>query len=75
MLTNEPAIMRLLGNNPFTARPPAYIRATLYRYRFSTRRELLSHHVWWRRELLGDYLAPIGPDEVSRLTGGFRRGR
>jgi hypothetical protein len=75
MLTNEPAIMRLLGNNPFTARPPAYIRATLYRYRFSTRRELLSHRVWWRRELLGEYLAPIGPDEVSRLTGGFRRGR
>ena len=73
LLTNEPSIVRLLRTNPFPDTPPALIRATLYRYRFSTARELRSQRVWWQRERIGEYLAPLSVDEARRLTGAPRR--
>ena len=36
LLTNEPSIIRLLRTNPFPDTPPVHVRATLYRYRYST---------------------------------------
>jgi hypothetical protein len=73
LLTNEPSIMRLLRTNPFPDTPPVYVRATLYRYRFSTARELMSRRVWWQRERIGEYVAPLSLDEAGRLTGPPRR--
>ncbi|OBA84714.1 hypothetical protein A5662_04960 [Mycobacteriaceae bacterium 1482268.1] len=72
LLTNDEAIIRLLRTNPFPDTPPTYVRATLYRYRFSTAHELRSEHVWWHRERIGEYLAPIALDEVSYLSRRFR---
>ena len=74
LLTNEPSIIRLLRINPFPDAPPAHVRAVLYRYRFSTARELRSEHVWWHRECLGEYLAPLSLDEASYLSRRFRSG-
>jgi hypothetical protein len=74
LLTNEPSIIALLRFNPFPDAPPAYVRATLYRYRFSTARELRAEHVWWRRERVGEYLAPISLDEASYLSRRFGAG-
>jgi hypothetical protein len=73
MLTNEPSIVRLLRTNPFPDRPPAFVRATLYRYRFSTTHELVTQRAWWQRERIGEYLAPLSVDEARRLTGAPRR--
>ena len=59
LLQNDRATLRLLRHNPFSESPPHYVRAQLYRYRFSTARELLHDHVWWHRTLVGRYLPPI----------------
>ena len=50
------------------------MRATLYRYRFSTARELKSQRIWWQRERIGEYLAPLSLDEASYLSRRFRSG-
>jgi hypothetical protein len=72
LLTNDPAIITLLRTNPFPDAPPTHVRATLYRYRFSTARELRSERVWWKRERIGEYLAPLSLDEASYLSRRFR---
>jgi Lipase maturation factor len=59
LLRNDPSTLRLLRHNPFPESPPRYVRARLYQYRFTTRRELLRERVWWRRTLVGEYLPPI----------------
>src|SRR5271157_2763149 len=41
LLQNDPATLRLLRRNPFPKSPPRYVRAQLYRYRFTTAEELL----------------------------------
>jgi Lipase maturation factor len=74
LLTNDPAIVALLRMNPFPDAPPAYVRATLYRYRFSTAQELRTQRVWWRRERIGEYLAPLSLDEARYLSRRFRSG-
>ena len=59
LLKNDAATLRLLRHNPFPESPPRYVRAQLYRYRFTTRQELLRDRVWWHRTLLGEYLPPV----------------
>jgi hypothetical protein len=48
-----------MGNNPFPAKPPQYIRAMVYDYRFTTWREWRVTGAWWQRELRGPYLPPV----------------
>ncbi|MCW2730225.1 MAG: conserved hypothetical rane protein [Mycobacterium sp.] len=67
LLTNDRAILKLLRHNPFEADPPRYVRARLYRYRFTTARELIRDRAWWHRELLGPYLEPLSLREAERL--------
>lgn len=74
LLTNDRQIVRLLHTNPFPDEPPAYVRATLYRYHFSSPRELWKERTWWRRERIGEYLGPISLDEASYLARRFRFG-
>ncbi len=67
MLTNDPVIMALLRDNPFTDAPPRFVRALLYDYRFTTMRELLAERAWWHREPIGVYLQPVGLGDAPRL--------
>ena len=62
LLQNDPATLRLLRHNPFPGSPPRYVRAQLYRYRFTTAVELRRDHAWWHRTLEGSYLRPISAD-------------
>jgi hypothetical protein len=59
LLQNDPPTLRLLRHNPFPASPPRYVRAQLYRYRFTTAAELRRDHAWWHRTLEGSYLRPM----------------
>lgn len=68
LLTNATDIVKLLRDNPFPDEPPTYVRAVLYRYRFTTARELIQEHAWWHREPIGEYLAPVGINELRRLV-------
>jgi Lipase maturation factor len=65
LLAGDPATLKLLGPNPFGDRPPALVRARLYRYRFTTPAERRQTGAWWSRELVGEYLPPFGLDPVS----------
>jgi predicted DCC family thiol-disulfide oxidoreductase YuxK len=55
LLEGRPEVLALLADNPFPGRPPKYIRASLYQYRFTDVRELLKTRAWWRREYVGVY--------------------
>jgi len=53
----------LLANNPFPDRPPHYIRAMFYRYRFTTVDELRQTGAWWKREELREYLPTLSLEQ------------
>jgi hypothetical protein len=59
LLAGDPAVLRLLRRNPFPDRPPVWIRARFYRYRFTSRSERRATGAWWSRELVGNYLEPV----------------
>src|SRR5919201_840329 len=59
LLENDRKTLRLLGRNPFPTGPPAYVRAKLYRYRFTTFAEWQKTGQWWMRQLAGDYVPPV----------------
>jgi hypothetical protein len=58
LLEGDRATLRLLRVNPFPAAPPTHVRAVLYRYRFTTRRERRATGAWWHRTLVGEHLPP-----------------
>jgi hypothetical protein len=49
LLAADPDVLRLLRVNPFPAEPPARVRVSLYRYRFTTWRQLRETGAWWER--------------------------
>jgi hypothetical protein len=65
LLANDPATLRLLRHNPFPDRPPTYVRARLYEYRFTTRDERRATGAWWHRELAGSYLRPVRASDLT----------
>ncbi len=56
LLEGDAPTLKLLGRNPFPDRPPRYVRALLYRYRFTSPAERRRTHAWWDRTLIGLYL-------------------
>jgi hypothetical protein len=63
LLAGDRDTLRLLRHNPFPDRPPALVRARLYRYRFTTWQERRAGAGWWARTLVREYLPPTGPGE------------
>jgi lipase maturation factor 1 len=59
LLQGSPAVLALLENNPFPGRPPCFIRAQLYNYRFTSFDERHATGAWWHRELIGPYMPPV----------------
>jgi hypothetical protein len=59
LLQNDAPTLRLIRHNPFPDSPPRYVRARLYEYRYTTWRELIDEHAWWRRTLVGEYLPAV----------------
>jgi lipase maturation factor len=59
LLEGDRAVLRLLRHNPFPDRPPVWVRARYYRYRFSSRAERRDTGVWWVREPVGEYVRPV----------------
>jgi hypothetical protein len=51
----SPEVLSLLKNNPFPSAPPIYLRAVMYRYRFSSRHQRRQQGTWWTREERGLY--------------------
>jgi predicted DCC family thiol-disulfide oxidoreductase YuxK len=54
LLENAPAVTALMAINPFPDKPPSYVRAQFYAYRFSDSAQQ-ARGLWWDRRLLGLY--------------------
>jgi hypothetical protein len=59
LLENDRPTLALLGSNPFPDEPPRFVRARLYRYRFTTWRERRETGAWWARSLVGEFVQPL----------------
>jgi Lipase maturation factor len=59
LLEGDRPTLRLLRMNPFPDAPPRFVRARLYRYRFTSWREWRATGAWWSRTLLGDFVGPV----------------
>jgi hypothetical protein len=60
LLHNDPGTLSLLAKNPFPNEPPHFIRAELYRYRFTPPDK--HDGTWWTRERVGSWLPPLSAD-------------
>lgn len=65
LLTGSPEVMKLLEPAPF-AKPPRYIRALLYDYRFTTPAERARTGAVWERTLQGTWFGPASLSGTPR---------
>lgn len=64
LLQNESEVTRLLADNPFAEQGPRYIRARLYRYRFSEP-SAGDKERWWQRRPSGLYYPAVTLQDIS----------
>jgi hypothetical protein len=64
LLQGSRDVSRLLAHNPFPDQPPRYIRASFYRYRFTTMEEHRQLGAWWKRQELGEYLPTVSLEQL-----------
>jgi predicted DCC family thiol-disulfide oxidoreductase YuxK len=64
LLEGSRDVTGLLAHDPFPDKPPHYIRAMFYRYRFTTREERRQTGAWWKRQELREYLPTISRDQL-----------
>jgi hypothetical protein len=69
LLEASPPVLALLAYDPFDGRPPRYLRARLFQYRFTTPEEHRRDGSWWTREERGPYgptLSARDPEPTGR---------
>ena len=64
LLEGSRDVTGLLARNPFPDKPPHYIRAMFYRYRFTSSEERRQTGSWWKRQELREYLPTISRDQL-----------
>jgi hypothetical protein len=62
LLHNDPGALSLFAGNPFPARPPKFVRAVLYRYRFAIPGN--PEKKWWERERIGEWIVPTSASDT-----------
>ncbi len=55
LLQGSPEVLSLLKTNPFPDKPPRYIRAVVYDYKFTDFSTKRTEGTWWQREFKGLY--------------------
>jgi hypothetical protein len=65
LLHNNPGALGLLAANPFPDKPPRYIRAVLYRYRFARREN--PQGLWWNREKIAVWMRPMNVNDQELI--------
>jgi hypothetical protein len=66
LLHNDPMATSLFAQHPFPNKPPRYIRAILYRYRFAPPGNAQGN--WWTREQIAVWLPPLSADDVRLIN-------
>ncbi len=64
MLDDDRRVLGLLRYNPFPEQPPEFVRARMYRYRFTTAEERRESGRWWSRTPAGDLVPPVSLREL-----------
>jgi predicted DCC family thiol-disulfide oxidoreductase YuxK len=64
LLEGKPDVIRLFVHDPFPNQPPRYVRAILYRYRFTTAKEHRQTGAWWKRQELREYLPAVSLEQL-----------
>jgi lipase maturation factor 1 len=64
LLEGSRDVTGLLAHDPFPDKPPHYIRAMFYRYRFTNSEERRQSGAWWKRQELREYLPTISRDQL-----------
>uniref|UniRef100_A0A6M2DWC1 Lipase maturation factor n=1 Tax=Xenopsylla cheopis TaxID=163159 RepID=A0A6M2DWC1_XENCH len=64
LLEGRPEVLTLLANNPSFNKPPKYIRASLYNYKYAP---WTSRDAWWTREKVGEYFPVFTIDHPPLL--------
>jgi hypothetical protein len=59
LLQGDAGALSLLRTNPFPGRPPHYVRAQYYRYRFTTPDERRATGASWIRQPIGTFYGPV----------------
>ena len=72
LLHNDPDAVDLFEDNPFPGRPPRFIRAVLYRYRFAEPGN--PKGLWWYRERVEGVWLPAMSAEDPRLIESVKTG-
>ena len=70
LLRNSPDVLALLRKSPFPDKPPRFVRAALYAYRFTDFAARRATGAWWQRERRGLYspvLSLRGQSDGQRL--------
>ncbi len=62
LMEGSPEVIGLLDGNPFPDRPPVFVRALLYEYRYATPAEREATGATWVRTLNSTYLPPFSLD-------------
>jgi hypothetical protein len=71
LLNAEPTPKSLLARDPFPDAPPRWIRAGIWRYRFSDSR---ADGVWWTRARVGEFLPPVSLEHpgIRKYVSAYR---
>ena len=67
LLEGDPKTLRLLRGDPFSGRPPHYVRARYYLYQFTDWKELKTSGAWWKRKLIDEYLPPVTQSDLKAV--------
>jgi len=67
LLQGSKPVLALFADDPFPDAPPTYVRARVYRYRFTTAEERKLDGAWWRRSMRTDYFPSM---TLRSATGG-----
>ena len=65
LLHNDPTATVLFAENPFPGKPPRFIRATIYRYKFAGPGD--QSHLWWTREPLGLWMPVLSVNDPALI--------
>ena len=65
LLHNDPGATSLFAGNPFPGKPPLYVRAILYRYKFV--KPANNERLWWKRERVSLWLPAMSADDPTLI--------
>jgi hypothetical protein len=69
LLEGDAALLSLLRGNPFPDTPPRFVRASLYRYDFTSRKERAETGLVWKRAWVSEYLPAVSLEGLGPTWG------